>query len=227
MEWVKILIESLINGAFRQWDVLVGDSLKAWGEFWNAIPNPFRMLDALLRFFSSFIGRAVAIPASGIAETVITRLQTVKMHNRVIRVDDSLRMFAKGTEEFLQAITTTDESGLVETLLTAVSVRLWRLWKDIKLVRMIVGAEDEIDFVEKVIASYRKKAVLYGIVGLVVGVLGFILIFSLYVSMACWCFVFIKGEEGKFILPQDSKKTWRKKGGMSRSNRRKGPDVNQ
>lgn len=224
MEWTKILFESLINGAFDQFDRIWGDFFKSWGAFWKGFPNPVKMLDVALRFFTSFAGRIIAIPFGGVAETVIARLRIYGYHRRLIRLDDAIRMFARGPEEFMQLMTMTDESGLVEVLVVAVGRRVWRFIKDWKLALQIIGIKDEIDLLNLLRSKLFRRAQFIGIVAVVALALMTVVTLSVYVTFSMLGVVFFQGFEEEYLLPQDSKRTWRKKGGMARRNRQRGPD---
>ena len=199
------------------------DSAKLLTDLLRAFPNVLKMADLVSRYSSGMIGRAFAVPLVGIGDVLVARLRVLKVHNRLIRLDDAVRMFVRGPEEFLQEATLTDESGLVAIAIGRVARFLHRTFKNLKLL-WVLQVKGEEEFVLAIIAAWKRRGFLYLWVLIIVAALLFVVILSTYVSVSMWSMVFVKGLEKEYLLPQDSKRTWATKGRVVRVNARRGPD---
>lgn len=221
--WV-LLAEFLIRGLVAELGRIFADTLQTVKDVARAFPNPWKMADVAAKWATSVIGRALAVPTSGMAEAFIDRLKEDKLHNRVIRVDDAVRLVARAWEEGVQSVTLTDETGIIGVIVGAVAGWFYRTVKKIKLLAVLIKSKDEVEFVFQVLEWLRKRT----FVNLWVAAVALVLVVSFYVSgiitMTLLCLVIIKGDHMNYILPQDSKRVWRKRGGVARVNARRGPD---
>lgn len=222
--WI-LLAESLIRGLEAELAGLFSDTWKAIKEFISAFPNVLKMADVVARWATSLLGRALAAPIRGVAEMMIARLKDGRLHNRVLRLDDAVRMVSRGFEEALQFVTMTDETGLLGLICGILARRVFRFVKRVKLIAGLIAAKTEEEFVAIVIQSLKTRAYLFVWLALIVAAVGVVIVASVWVCFTCWCLVFIKSLESEYLLPQDSKRVWRKRGGLSRSNARRGPDL--
>lgn len=219
-----LLAEFFIRGLAKEVETLALDFGRAVLDVIRAFPNVGRMANVISRFATSLTGRAIAAPVTGIGEAFVERLRERRQHNRLIRADEAVRLFARGHIEMLQAITFTDETGIVGVLVGYAAGMLYRLVKRVKMLSGLIAAKSEAEFVAVIVSAIRRRALLYFWAALVVGVIGILIYLSALISFTCLCVPFIKSLETQFLLPQDSARVWRKRGGMSRSNARRGPD---
>lgn len=222
--WI-LLAESLIRGLEAELAGLFADTWTAVKAFLRAFPNLLAMADVVARWATSLLGRAVAAPIRGVAELLVARLTDRRLHNRVLRLDDAARMVSRGFEEAIQFVTMTDETGLLGLVSGMLARRIFRLVKRFKLVAGLIAAKTEEEFVALILQSLKTRAYLFVWLALIIAVVGVVIVASVWICYTCWCVVFIKSLESEYLLPQDSRRVWRKKGGLSRSNARRGPDV--
>lgn len=222
-DWIALLspfllgLESVLRETLK-------DALGTVIEIAKAFPNPFRMLDAAVRFGTSLIGRALVIPFRGLEEAFQAQLKRWSVHNRLVRVDDATKLYFRSWEEFIQAVTMTDETGIVGLVVGSLARRFYRFFKTSKLLWVLVRAWREEQFVEAVMSAFQSRLwrlwylLIVGVILLAGAAVGAMLFF-LGVGIQV-----LNGHFAQAILPQDSKRAWRSKGGVARRNARRGPD---
>jgi len=221
-----ILAEFLLKGLLVELSKVGSDFVALVKALIRSFPNLVKMADDVARFATSLIGRALAVPITGVGEALIDRLRDGKLHNRVIRVDEAIRMFARGPEEVVQAITFTDETGLVGLMASAIGRFVYRFVKRFRLIAGLIAAKTEEEFIAIVLQSLLRRVWLISWAAIIVAAVVIITYLSWVWIMTSFCFVFIKQLEDRYILPQDSKRSWRKGGAVTRRNARRGPDKN-
>lgn len=222
-DWLALLSPFVLGleSAFKE---ALNDGIEMLVEVAKAFPNVWRMLDAFTRFATSLIGRALTVPFRGLEEALQAQLRRWKVHNRLLRLDEATKLYFRSWEELVQAITFTDETGLLGLLVGSVARRFYRFFKQSKLLFILVKAWREEQFVAAVITAFESKLWRLWYL-LIVG-----LIFILGAGLGAMLFFIgvgiqvLNGSFAKAILPQDSKRVWRKKGAVVRSNARTGPD---
>lgn len=207
-------------------DVLMGvfdDGIDCIVETAKAIPNIVLMTDILLRYFTSITGRILAIPFRGYG-VLYQEAILAYYGSRLMRADEAMKLFWRIPEEMVQAVTATDETGLIEYALQALSLWLWRKFKLVRSLMKLMRVTTPEQFVEWIWAKWKGRARL----------IFYILLFVLI--MLCWVAAFSavlpwglslviwKGDFEDYLLPQDSKRVWKKKGHQARENARRGPD---
>jgi len=222
---VASAIEAVLLGIDAELKTLFEDSLEAWREFWHAFPNVSKMADIALRWITSLTGRLVTVPYSGLAELFIARLKPLGYNSRLVRLDDAVRLIVTGPKVLLRYATLTDETGIVG-LLAAWLARFIYVWtKRIKWLAFLIGEPTVELFIAKVVKSLKFKVRFFFWAAVILGALVLLSAICVLGGLVLFPFGFLNGDAQKLLLPQDSKRTWRKRGGNARVNRRRGPDF--
>lgn len=150
---------------------------QALREFREATPNPIRMIDVWLRFVSGWAGLVLSIPEFGIQREFDLIARSLGWHTRVIRADRFLWLFVEVQRGFMTQVTTTDESGLAERILTRLAVMTYSVVKRIKFLSALLKIKSESDLIDLFLQNFRSK-------------LGILKIFA--------TFVFVAGSVTKF-----------------------------
>ena len=224
-----LCIEATIRGidlAFADWK---SDTALALEELWASFPHPWKMADVLLRWSTSLAGRLITAPYAGLGEVLIARLSHFGFTNRVMRVDDAIRLMLAGPLSVFRLATFTDQTGILGVFGVWIGRTLYRGFKRsrllFKLLQILIGNLTEAEFLAKLVSGLKTRALLFFWVAVILYILCVLatagVIFSLlFVPVGFWT-----GAAQKLILPQDSKRVWRKRGGMGRVNVRRGPDT--
>jgi len=211
-------------GIRAELDSLWTDFVQLIDDLSVTFPNLPRMVDLLTRFTTSLLGRLVAIPTRGVAELLVETLRIHKLHNRLIRLDDAVRLVFRGYTEFHQQITLTDETGIIGVVAGIAASWVYRLVKKFRLIAKLIAAESEAEFVLVITTAIRTRVYLLFWVG-------FILLSVVVVSFAgavmtalVFFIPFASGLHHEYLLPQDSRREWQRKSGSVRINLRRGRD---
>lgn len=188
---------SLVNVLLAE---LIRHTEEHWDAFWSAFPNPLAMLDIALSFFTGLLGVATAAPINAMEAMFIKRLRENKIHNRVMTLENAVRLAFQGHAELVRNVTFTDSSGIVGWLAQWIGSFLWRLSKNISLLRDLLGAKTQQEAIDAVLRALKKRVGLLRVVAaiiaviLVVETLGFLL----------WCvglaLFFVEGSATKLLL---------------------------
>lgn len=218
-------IEAVLLGIDSELKTLFEDSLEAWLAFWKAFPNIPKMADIALRWMTSLTGRLVTVPYSGLGELFISRLKPLGYNARLIRLDDAVRLIVTGPKVLLRYATLTDETGIVG-LLAGWLARFIYIWtKRIRWLAFLIREPTVETFVAKVVKSLKFKMRFFFWGAVVLGALVLLSAICVLGGLVLFPLGFLNGDSQKLLLPQDSKRKWRRKGGNARINRRRGPDT--
>lgn len=192
----------------------------------RAFPNPVAMADVVTQWMTRTVGVALAAPLRGYGELFAQAIDKA-YGSRLMKPADAMRMIFRIPEESLQAVTFTDESSLLEYLIQAFAMWAYRLFKKIKLLRGLIHGYNEGQFIQACIKAFQGKLKHWRFlffIAIIVGILAFEIILSAYVFTFGIGWLVWKGDFEKFLLPQDSKRVWSRKGRVVRRNTRVGPD---
>jgi len=223
-----LLLEFVFRGLKEELELLIEDTENFVKELRRAIPNVFRMLDLTSRFVTSLTGRLLTVPLTGLGEAFIAQLRKRGIHNRLLRLDEAVRLFIDGPKEALRQITFTSDSGIIQVLIVWSAQFIHRTIKRIRLLSWLFKVRSEEQFVEVILRVWSGKLKILRFLiwlGIVVLFLSLVVVVSAYVSIGCLCIPFITGDWVKRVLPQDSRRAWRKGGAVVRRNLRRGPDA--
>lgn len=193
-------------------------------ELFRLFPNALAMADAIVRVSTSIFGRVLAVPFRGYAEIYANSVEEL-YGSRLMKPADAIRLCFRAPTEVLQAVTFTDESGLLSVILAGFARSTWRLLKRIKLLTLLLRVKSEEDFVRLVVGQLKSKA---SLVRWVVIFVGFVAVSCLIcLQTLTWGLTILLLKPHiieEYLLPQNSKRVWSRKGRVVRQNRRRGPD---
>lgn len=219
------LLSPIIGGLESLLEDLVIDTYRLVRDLIRAFPNVPRMIDLWTRYTTSLIGRALAVPWRSMERVFIGVLRRENLHNRVIRLDRAFEVIFRSLEEYVQAWTFTDETGILAVMANRWARWLWRITKKFRLLSILIRKGQD-EFAEAVVNSLIRKGRLIWYAALVLGIILSFAVFALPAVAFGLSLQFLKGEFHRAVLPQDSARSWRKKGGVARRNVRRGPDTN-
>jgi len=193
LEFIFNLVEGTIRGLIRH----LNDHLD---DFFAAFPNPVAMLDVLVNFFTGLPGIFVSAPFVAMEIAIIKRLKALKVHNRLMTLENAVHMAFDAHAEVARQITFTDSSGLLGWLGGVIGRFLWTFAKRLKLLRDLLGAKSEAEVIRVVINSLKSRVSLLRVVAMVIGIvlaiewLGFLL-WNIGLLL-----LFIEGSVAKLLL---------------------------
>lgn len=205
---------------------LLSDILDSSIAMLKAFPNLLTMADIASRLLTSIAGRLIAVPLRGYGELFAVAARNY-YGSRVMRVEDCVRLIFRIPEEGLQFVTMTDETGFTELLVTGFAQWIYRTFKKFRMLRMLLIGWKEERFVETCVEVVAKKLKYFRFLfflAVIVGILAVEIVAAAYIFTFCLSLSMWKGTVDEYILPQDSKRQWRAKGGVARVNARRGPD---
>lgn len=202
------------------------DVLKLLDDLERAFPSPIAMLDVLIQFWTSLVGRFLGTPFAGIEAQMLKLVKLVGLGNRVLTLNSAVRMQSKAFREIMLNVTGTSDNSLLTALLLASARWIWGLRTRYKLIRLLIRAPSfEVFFNEWIIARLSRKARFYGVVLIVVAAFAIVAWIGILASLMGLVIMVLSSSIQNFLLAQDSTRVWRRRGGMSRANRRRGPDT--
>lgn len=156
MVWLKNLLEwltAIISVLDRVFDLL-GDTL---GNLWDDFPNPIKMANDIISFFSQLPGTVIAgfslnyfdLTAASLeikAQSVVE--EQGRPYQHVMTPANSIRYVAYLIEQSLRFLTLTREQDIVDTLFGAFGRWVYRLLKRFELILKLIGLAEEKDFVK-------------------------------------------------------------------------------
>jgi len=212
------------RGVESELETLWTDTKTAVVKLVLAFPNVKEMADIITRWATSLLGRLITAPITGLEATIVMYLTRASLHNRLIRVDDAVRLMFEGPRSFIRFITLTEEAGIISYLAQRFGIWLYHTVKSVKLLSRLIRAASAEEFAATLVSSWLSKGVKF------IWVAVFVAIFVALAAECAWLlallfgFGFLSGKAQLLILPQDSKRVWRKRGGVARRNTRKGKD---
>jgi hypothetical protein len=216
--------QAIIFGLGAELVSCVEDIVSLIKELWTLFPNVWAMADAIARVSTSLLGRILAVPFRGYAELYANAVEEL-YGSRLMRPSDAVRLAFRAPTEVLQAVTATDETGLFALLLTGLARSTWRLFKRSKLLILLLRVKSEEDFVRLVLGQLKRKANLIRWVVIFAGIVAVSTLFCL--QTLTWGFTILLLNPQvieEYLLPQNSKRIWSRKGRQMRVNARRGPD---
>jgi len=219
------LVKKIVARGFEQAaQTIMEDFGQLFLDLWHAFPNPVRMLDILYTFSTGLIGRLVTVPFAGIEGLLIDLARYYKIHNRVMTVEGSIKAVSRALGEVVTNLTGTSSSSLESTLVQGFARWGWALWKRFTFIQKLTRITSYADFVKIFVDKFKSRGRFLGVAFFFIALFASIAWTGALAILMGLALAMVTGEFQKLILPQDSKREWRKKGGMARSNKRKGPD---
>lgn len=212
------LVEALTSTIDKIWE-----RAGIWlSDLWDAFPNPVKMAEVTIAFFTGLLGMFLAAVGTQTMRAARTLVEK-RTKGKLAKPGDVLKWIEDSLGDSLKQITLTSEQGLIEWCIQRLSIFLWGLFKQFKLIRSIIGIKELADVVKIVQSFFRYRAAVLTIV-VAVAFVAFLLMVAFHVTAA----VLILYEESvlKACLPQDSRrmrKNFRRK--EVRVNLRRGPDF--
>jgi len=216
----------ILDGFRLTFTTLTDDLVQLTIDLERAFPNPYRMLDVVVQFWTSLTGRLLGVPFAGIEAQILKLIGLTGYGNRVLTLNSAVRMFSSAFREIMLNVTGTSENGIVTVLLMNTARWVWALRTRYKLLRLIIRAPSFEEFFQQwVVRRLTSKARFYGVALLVVAFFSVVAWVGLLASLLGIVLMVLTGAIPKYLLAQDSKRVWRRRGGMARQNRRAGPDT--
>lgn len=184
--------------------ILARDFGKLVGDLTDAFPNPWTMLEAVLNFGTGFAGRILAVPFIGLQKRIQNMLKTRGLHNKLIRADKAVEWAFESNIAFIQTVTMTRASGILEWIATTAARWLWMTFKRWSFLWKLAHVKNEIELVNLFIDKFVKRIGTLRMVGLIIG--GFVTLLwagaqlmAVGMAITVW-----DGTAEKLFLPQDS-----------------------
>lgn len=205
---------------------LQNDVLTLLSDLERAFPNPVGMLDVLIEFQTSLVGRLLGTPFAGIEAQMLKLVKLVGLGNRVLTLNSAIRLSAGSLREIMLNFTGTSSNSLQTALLQATGRWIWTMRSRYKLLQLLIRAPTfEVFFHEWVVVRLSRKARFYAVGLIVVAFFSIVAWVGILASLLGLVVMILSGSLSKFLLAQDSARVWRRRGGMARANRRRGPDT--
>lgn len=205
---------------------LLIDGISTFAKAIGAFPNVWEMADIFTRFATGLPGRILSIPFAGFGNLFASVVRTY-YGSRLMRPEDAARLIFKIPEIMVQSVTMTGENSLFEYLVQGFATWIYRTFKQWKMIYQLYSGYSEGQFVEGVVRVITGKLRHFRFL-LVLAVIVFILcaecLLAAYVFSFGLGWVLWTGDFEKFLLPQDSKRIWKRGGRVARQNVRAGPD---
>lgn len=179
VEWLTA-ITSIFDRFFDRTGQLLGD-------LWDEFPNPLKMINLLIAYFSSLPGIIVAGFALGYWETMAQTMRpgrasadvedVGKPYQHVMTPEKAVLWQSFLIEQSLRFITLTREDNLVDLILGAMGRWLFRLLQRFELILKLLRLEKERDFV-RFFMDMKSARVGSALVIAVAALLAFIVVLS-------------------------------------------------
>lgn len=216
----------ILDGLTLSFKDLGDDLFTLLQELERAFPNPIRMLDVLVEFQTGLVGRLLGTPFVGIESQMLQLVKMTGYGNRVLTLNSAIRMNAGALREIMLNFTGTSSNSLQSAILQATARWIWLMRSRYKLLRLLIRATSfEQFFHEWVVVRLTRKAKFYAVGLMVVAFFSIIAWTGILASLLGLVIMLLSGALSKYLLAQDSARVWRRRGGMARANRRRGPDA--
>lgn len=171
--------EALIRAFLLGWTGLVGELIDSLNRWWErvrgSLRNPFTalvvILDATLQLITGAVGILLRFPIVGMRELFLQEMRKTGALRRIMTVESAIKLCFDSLSKYVNVITFTDESGIIEVVAQFIGRTAWRLRSRIKLLRALIAVSSEADAIRIVTDSFRRKAALFRWVGIVFGIL--------------------------------------------------------
>lgn len=190
----------------------------------KAFPNVFAMIEEVVTWATGLVGLALTAPFLAIKEQFLRILRQQKLDRRLIRLDDAVDGFFNAQILSIKQITFTSETGLIYWILGRFGRSVYRFIKRWRLISGLIKSKSEAEFINVLISTWKRRAKLIGVVGLVFGFIAWL--FAVALSVCFLSFAVNFGEIYAYLLPQDSKRVrGPRKQTQYRVNIKRGPDA--
>jgi len=219
------LVKKIVARGFEQAaQTIMEDFGMLFRDLWDAFPNVVRMLDILYIFSTGLLGRLITVPFAGIEGLLLDLAKFYKIQHRVMTVEGSIKAVSRALGEVVTNLTGTSSSSLESALATGFARWGWALWKRFGFIQKLTRITSYEDFLKIFIDKFKARGRFLGVAFFFIAVFASIAWTGALAILMGLALAMVTGEFQKLILPQDSKREWRKRGGMARQNKRKGPD---
>jgi hypothetical protein len=215
----------IIDGFRLQFNDLANDSLQLLDDIADAFPNPLLMLDVLVEFWSGLVGRLLGTPFAGIEAQMLKLVKLTGLGSRLLTLNSAIRLQSASLREIMLNFTGTSSNSLQSALLQATALWVWRLRERFKLLQLLIRVKTFEEFYKNwIVVRLSRKALFYSVGLIVVAFFSVMAWIGILASLIGIVVMVLSGNLTKFLLPQDSRRVWRERGGMGRVNLRVGAD---
>lgn len=193
-------------------------------DLWDAFPNVFTMFDLLYQFGTGLTGRLITIPFAGIEGMLIDLARFYKIHNRLMTVEQCIKAFTRALAEVVTNLTGTSSSSITSTLLQGLARWAWALWKRWTFIQKLTRITSYEQLAQIFLDKFKARSRFLGIVLFIIAVFASVAWTGALALLMGLSLAMVTGEFQKLLLPQDSKRGWRKGGAVVRQNARRGYD---
>lgn len=217
-------LQSWARGLAISFEIAWSRLRRGWWDITEAFPYPTDMLDAAMRLASAMPGLFISLPFEGQKQILLDEIRQRKLGQRLIRVDDAVSAFFDTQVETLKTATFTSEGGIVEWFMAAFARFAFRWFKNVTFILKVIKVQNEAEFVQLVIQSWKSKLNLMRTVIVILAIAAVVISYGIALSMFSFALNF--GIFAENILPQDSKRVRKRRGRMQfRVNARTGYDF--
>jgi len=215
----------LIERGFQQaLDVLIEDFFELLKQLWDAFPNVFTMLDLMAQFSTGLLGRLITVPFAGVEGYLLDLMRLYKVNNRVMTAEAFVKAVVRAQSEVVTNLTGTSSNSIQSAVLQGLARWTWALWKRFEFIQALTRIRSYEDLLRIYTSKVTSRARFYGVVLFVVAIFASIAWTGAIAILIGCSLSIVTGDFQKFLLPQDSKRVWRRTGAVHRQNRRRGPD---
>jgi len=195
--------EALVKALWETWLILLNRGV----DVIRAFPNPWNMFNAFIELTTGILGELIVAPIRIVKLELIAAVKQKGQHNKLMTVEKAIDAVFESLVEMFQVGTLTQPNSGMQWLVATVGRFIYRAVKKTILLRVLLAAQTEKQFVAQLLLHYAKGARL--LLWLVIIIVWFVMlpiyIAVLYVSFAIswnwWVWV-------DRMLFQDSKKVY-------------------
>lgn len=198
------------------------DRVGQWlSDLWDAFPNPLRMADVSVEFFTGVVGLVLGVVTTPLWRNM-RRNATKVCRGKLARPEEVLRWMEEALIDAVQQISMTSEQGLTAWLVQRISVWLWHLFKRFKKILAIIRIRELADVVKIVKSAFKYRITVLSVIGMMAVV---ILLIATALNISAAVGFFYVEKLPAYCLSQDSRRVRRTRRNVQfRVNERAGPD---
>lgn len=144
-------------GLAELWKGIIADGEKAISESWDALPNVFKAADILFRFVSGVAGRVLTLPLLSIVSHVRKETEKRGGNTRVVSETEAMVWPFLALAEWWRSVLLLGDQSLLQFFVGAFAGFVYRTVKRIVLLRNLLAAQTEFEFVEAVLRAFRSR----------------------------------------------------------------------
>lgn len=184
-------------------------------ELTRSIPNPIKILNALVKLATGWMGVVITIPELGVMGELKDALKALKANQRVIRSDVAILSGPENLRNFVTVLTNTNENTLRQQLTQSFTTWIYNTVKKVKFLRALIRAQTALEFGD--VFDKRLESVIRKFKLLAFYLLGVAAITKLAFLISAFATAWLMEQELlESSLPNDSERVWRKHSGAHR-----------